>query len=78
MDTEEEINNAAEKIMRDITVSKLDALNMLLGRYQSQKRLEEAVIVQKIIEKEKSKPEDFMVMDYARICNCNVRTNIDL
>jgi hypothetical protein len=59
MDTEEEINNAAEKIMRDITVSKLDALNMLLGRYQSQKRLEEAVIVQKIIEKEKSKPEDY-------------------
>jgi hypothetical protein len=59
VDTEEEINNAAEKIMRDLTVSKLDALNMLLGRYQSQKRLEEAVIVQKIIEKEKSKPEDY-------------------
>jgi hypothetical protein len=59
MDTEEEINNAAERIMRDIAVSKLDALNMLLGRYQSQKRLEEAVIVQKIIEKEKSKPEDY-------------------
>ena len=57
MDTEEEINNAAEKIMKDITVSKLDALNMLLGRYQSQK--EEAVIVQRIIEKEKSKPEDY-------------------
>jgi hypothetical protein len=59
MDTEEEINNAAEKIMRDITVSKLDALNMLLDRYQNQKRLEEAVIVQKIIEKEKSEPEDY-------------------
>jgi VIT1/CCC1 family predicted Fe2+/Mn2+ transporter len=59
VDTEEEINNAAEKIMRDLTVSKLDALNMLLGRYQSQKRLEEAVIVQRIIEKEKSKPEDY-------------------
>jgi hypothetical protein len=59
MDTEEDINNAAEKIMRDIAISKLDALNMLLGRYQSQKRLEEAVIVQKVIEKEKSKPEDY-------------------
>jgi hypothetical protein len=59
VDTEEEINNAAEKIMRDLTLSKLDALNMLLGRYQSQKRLEEAVIVQRIIEKEKSKPEDY-------------------
>jgi hypothetical protein len=59
MDTEEEINKAAEKIMTDISVSKLDALNMLLGRYQSQKRLEEAVIVQRIIESEKSKPEDY-------------------
>jgi hypothetical protein len=49
----------AEKIMKDITVSKLDALNILLGRYQSQKRLEETVIVQRIIEKEKSKPEDY-------------------
>jgi hypothetical protein len=59
MDTEEEINNAVEKIMGDTAVSKLDALNMLLGRYQSQKRLEEAVIVQKVIEKEKAKPEDY-------------------
>jgi hypothetical protein len=49
----------AEKIMKDITVSKHDALNILLGRYQSQKRLEETVIVQRIIEKEKSKPEDY-------------------
>ena len=30
MDTEEEINNAAEKIMGDTAVSKLGALNMLL------------------------------------------------
>jgi hypothetical protein len=59
MDTEEDINMAAEKIMKDIAVSKLDALYMLLGRYQSQKRLEEAVIVQRIIEKEESKPEDY-------------------
>jgi hypothetical protein len=59
MDTEEDINIAAEKIMKDIAVSKLDALNMLLGRYQSQKRLEEAVIVQRIIERELTKPEDY-------------------
>jgi hypothetical protein len=59
MDTEEEINNAGEKIMGDTAVSKLGALNMLLGRYQSQKRLEEVVIVQKIIEKEKTKSEDY-------------------
>jgi hypothetical protein len=49
----------AEKIMKGITVSKHDALNILLGRYQGQKRLEETVIVQRIIEKEKSKPEDY-------------------
>ena len=59
MDTEEDINMAAEKIMKDTAVPKLDALNMLLGRYQSQKRLEEAVIVQRIIEKEESKPENY-------------------
>ena len=61
MDTEEDINMAAEKVMKDIAVSKLDALNMLLGRYQSQKRLEEAVIVQRIIEREReqTKPEDY-------------------
>ena len=59
MDTEEDINMAAEKIMKDIAVSKLDALNMLLSRYQSQKRLEEAVIIQKIIERERTKLEDY-------------------
>jgi hypothetical protein len=59
MDTEEDINMAAEKIMKDIRLSKLDALNMLLGRYQSQKRLEEAVIIQKIIERERTKLEDY-------------------
>jgi hypothetical protein len=59
MDNEEDIKIAAEKIMKDTKVAKLEALNMLLGRYQSQKRLEEAVIVQKIIEKEKTKPEDY-------------------
>ena len=59
MDTEEDINMAAEKIMKDIAASKLDALNMLLGRYQSQRRLEEAVIVQRLIKKEESKLEDY-------------------
>jgi hypothetical protein len=32
---------------------------MLLGRYQIQKRLEEAVIVRRVIEKEELKPEEF-------------------
>ena len=58
MDSEEDIKMAAEKIMKDIEVSKLDALNMLLGRYQSQRRLDEAVIVRRIIEREELKPEE--------------------
>lgn len=45
--------------LKDIAASKLDALNMLLGRYQSQRRLEEAVIVQRLIKKEESKLEDY-------------------
>jgi hypothetical protein len=59
LDTEEEIERAAEKIVSDTGVSKLDALNMLLGRYQSQRRLEEAVRVQRIIDREESKSEDY-------------------
>ncbi|MGA7542796.1 MAG: hypothetical protein WBW34_07010 [Nitrososphaeraceae archaeon] len=59
MDNEEDINIAAEKIVKDTKVSKLDALNMLLGRYQSQRRLEEAVIVRRIIEREKSQAEEY-------------------
>jgi hypothetical protein len=34
MDAEEDINMVAEKILKDITASKLDALNMLLVIYQ--------------------------------------------
>ena len=59
MDNEDDINIAAEGIMRDTKVSKLDALNMLLGRYQSQRRLEEAVIVQRIIQREQNSLEEY-------------------
>jgi hypothetical protein len=59
MDNEDDINSAAEWIMRDTKVSKLDALNMLLGRYQSQRRLEEAAIVQKIIRIEQNSLEEY-------------------
>jgi hypothetical protein len=59
MDNEEDIKKAAEKIMKDTKVSKLDALNMLLARYQSQRRLEEVVIVRRTIEKEQAALEDY-------------------
>lgn len=59
MDNEEDINTAAEKIMEDTRVSKLEALSMLLGRYESQRRLEEAVIVRRIIQREQNTLEDY-------------------
>jgi hypothetical protein len=59
MDNEDDINSAAEGIMRDTKLSKLDALNMLLGRYQSQRRLEEPAIVQRIIQREQDALEDY-------------------
>lgn len=59
MDTEGDIENAAEQIMKDTGGSKLDALNILLGKYQSQRRLEEAIRVQTIIQREQDKVEDY-------------------
>ena len=59
MDTEKNIEMAATKLMMDTKLPKLQVLNMILGRYQSQRRLEEAVIVQRLIDKELSKPEEY-------------------
>ncbi|MGH9923946.1 MAG: hypothetical protein ACRD5J_04905 [Nitrososphaeraceae archaeon] len=59
MDTEQEIERAVEEIMKDTGKSRLDALNMLFSRYKSQRRLEEAVRVRKIIDKEESKVEGY-------------------
>ena len=59
MDTEQEIERAAEEIMKDTGASKIDALNMLFSRYESQKRLEEAVRVRRIIDKEESNAEGY-------------------
>lgn len=59
MDIEEDIERAAKQIMKDTGGSKLNALNMLLGKYQSQRRLEEAVQVQTIISREQDKVENY-------------------
>jgi hypothetical protein len=45
--------------MKDTSGSKLDALNILIDMYQSQRRLEEAVRVQTIIQREQDKVEDY-------------------
>jgi hypothetical protein len=59
MDNEKDIEKAAEKLMKDNGLSKLQALSMLLSRYQSERRLEEAVIVQRIIDEEESKKSEY-------------------
>ena len=57
MDSEQEIEKVAQKLANDQGWAKLKALSILQGRYESEKRLEEAVIVKRIIDREKSKPE---------------------
>jgi hypothetical protein len=59
MDNEKDIQMTVEKLMKDNGLSKLKALSMLLSRYQSQRRLEEAVIVQRIIDKEEYKKSEY-------------------
>jgi hypothetical protein len=59
LDTEQEIETAADEIMKETGTSKLDALQMLFSRYESQKRLEEAARVRKIIDREESKAEGY-------------------
>jgi hypothetical protein len=59
LDTEQEIERAVEEIIKDTETSRLDALNMLFSRYESQRRLEEAIRVRKIIDEEESKAEGF-------------------
>lgn len=59
MDTTKDIEIAAVELMKDTKLSKIEVLRMILGRYQSQRRLEEAVIVQRLIDKELSKPEEY-------------------
>ena len=59
MDTEQEIERAVEEIMKDTGASKLDALNMLFSRYESQKRLRGTVRVRRIIDKVESNAEGY-------------------
>jgi hypothetical protein len=59
LDTEKDIEREAEQIMKDVGGSKLDALNILLSKYQSQSRLEEAMRVQAFIRREQDKVEGY-------------------
>ncbi|HZA70590.1 MAG TPA: hypothetical protein VE548_12910 [Nitrososphaeraceae archaeon] len=57
MDTEQEIEKMAEELADDQGWSKLKALSVLQGKYESDNRLEEAVIVKRIIDREESESE---------------------
>jgi hypothetical protein len=57
MDTEQETEKMAQKLANDQGWSMLKTLTIVQGKYESEKRLEEAVIVKRIIDREKSKPE---------------------
>jgi hypothetical protein len=58
MDSEKEIDKMADKLANDKGWSKIEALSVLQSRYQSERRLEEAAIVQKIIAREESQPKE--------------------
>lgn len=55
MDSEKEIDKMADKLANDKGWSKIEASSVLQSRYQSERRLDEAAIVQKIIAREESK-----------------------
>ena len=57
MDTEEDIEIATERLVKDNQWSRLHALSALKSKYQSEGRKEEAVIVERLIDREKSKPK---------------------
>jgi hypothetical protein len=54
LDSEKDIEIATERLVKDNGWSKLQALSALHSKYQSERRLEEAVIVNRLIEREKS------------------------
>jgi hypothetical protein len=54
LDNEEDIEIATERLVKD-NQSRLHALSALRSKYQSERRKEEAVIVDRLIDREKSK-----------------------
>ncbi len=55
MDSEDEIEKMAETLARNEGLSKLKALSVLQSRYQSERRLEEALRAKKIMDIDESK-----------------------
>ena len=57
MDSEDEMEKMAETLAMHEGLTKLKALSILQSRYQSERRLEEALRVKKIMDREESKPQ---------------------
>jgi hypothetical protein len=55
LDTQQEIERSAEALAKEKSCNVIEALKMLLSKYQSDRRLEEARIVNKLIERELEK-----------------------
>jgi hypothetical protein len=55
LDSEKDIEIAADRLVKDNGWSRLQALSALHSKYQSERRLEEAVIVNSLIVREKSR-----------------------
>ena len=58
MDSESEIERMAETLARDKGWSKVEALSVLQSRYESERRLEEALRTEKIMDKEEAKSQE--------------------
>ena len=57
MDNQNDIEIAAEKLVKENGWSRIKALSAIHSRYQSERRLEEALIVQRLINMEEEKME---------------------
>lgn len=52
MDTQKDIERAAKTLSREKNCSMIEALKMLQSRYQSDRRLEEALMANRLIDRE--------------------------
>jgi len=57
MDNQEDIELATEKLVKENGWSRIKALSAIYSRYQSERRLEEAQIVQRLLNMEEAKIE---------------------
>jgi AmiR/NasT family two-component response regulator len=55
LDTQKDIERAAETLSKEKGCSMIEALKMLHSRYQSDRRVEEALIVDRLIDRELEK-----------------------